>query len=65
MCGIRSATSSTRSTPSTPCTTLITVAALVFYAMPIFWVGLLFILFFSVTLGWLPPFGMRLGCTRG
>jgi peptide/nickel transport system permease protein len=38
---------------------LITVAALVFYAMPIFWVGLLFILFFSVTLGWLPPFGMR------
>ena len=37
----------------------ITVAGLVFYAMPIFWIGLLFVLFFSVALGWLPPFGMR------
>lgn len=42
-----------------PADSIVTVAALVFYAMPIFWVGLLFILFFSVTLGWLPPFGMR------
>ena len=35
------------------------VVALVFYATPIFWVGLLLILIFSVQLGWLPPFGMR------
>jgi peptide/nickel transport system permease protein len=34
------------------------VAALVFYATPIFWVGLILILFFSVNLGWLPAFGM-------
>ncbi|HEY6979585.1 ABC transporter permease [Reyranella sp.] len=37
----------------------ISVAGLVFYAMPIFWIGLLFVLLFSVALGWLPPFGMR------
>ena len=37
---------------------LITVIALFFYATPIFWVGLMAILFFSVTLGWLPAFGM-------
>ena len=35
------------------------VAALVFYATPIFWVGLLLILIFSVQFGWLPPFGMQ------
>jgi peptide/nickel transport system permease protein len=37
---------------------LITVFALFFYATPIFWVGLMGILLFSVTLGWLPSFGM-------
>ncbi|MCC7271921.1 MAG: ABC transporter permease [Alphaproteobacteria bacterium] len=42
-----------------PADTAITVLALLFYAMPIFWVGLILILVFSVTLGWLPPFGMR------
>lgn len=36
----------------------ITVVALAFYAMPLFWVGLLMILFFSAYLGWLPAFGM-------
>jgi peptide/nickel transport system permease protein len=37
---------------------LITVVALFFYATPIFWVGLMGILLFSVTLGWMPSFGM-------
>ena len=37
---------------------LITVVALFFYATPIFWVGLMGVLLFSVTLGWLPAFGM-------
>ena len=35
----------------------ITVAALLFYATPIFWVALMAILLFSVTLDWLPSFG--------
>jgi peptide/nickel transport system permease protein len=38
---------------------VITVAALGFYATPLFWVGLMAILLFSVNLGWLPPFGMQ------
>mgnify|MGYP002621682761 CR=1 FL=1 len=38
---------------------ILMVVALVFYATPIFWVGLLLILIFSVQLGWLPPFGMH------
>jgi len=38
---------------------LLMVVALIFYATPIFWVGLLLILIFSVQLGWLPPFGMQ------
>src|SRR4051812_340845 len=37
--------------------TAITVAALLFYAPPIFWVALMTILLFSVYLGWLPSFG--------
>ncbi|WP_338665073.1 ABC transporter permease [Pararoseomonas sp. SCSIO 73927] len=36
----------------------ITVVALAFYATPIFWVGLMLVLLFSVTLEWLPGFGM-------
>ncbi len=36
----------------------ITVLALGFYATPIFWVGLMLVLVFSVWLDWLPSFGM-------
>jgi peptide/nickel transport system permease protein len=37
--------------------TLISSVALVFYATPLFWAALMGVLLFSVTLGWLPPFG--------
>lgn len=37
----------------------ITVAALVFFAVPLFWIGLMAILLFSVKLPWLPAFGME------
>ena len=37
--------------------TVITVLALVFYATPLFWVALMAILLFSVTMEWLPSFG--------
>jgi peptide/nickel transport system permease protein len=36
---------------------IITVVALGFYATPIFWVGLMLVLVFSVWLDWLPSFG--------
>ena len=39
--------------------TLISVLALVSYATPLFWVGLMLIVVFSVRLGWLPTSGME------
>jgi peptide/nickel transport system permease protein len=36
----------------------ISIFALVAYATPLFWVGLMFILLFSIHLGWLPTSGM-------
>lgn len=38
---------------------LITTAALLFYATPIFWIALMSVLLFSIKLGWLPPFDME------
>jgi len=38
---------------------VITVIALTFYATPIFWLGLMLVLVFSVWLEWLPSFGMN------
>lgn len=37
---------------------VISVLSLVFYATPLFWIGLMSILLFSVWLGWLPATGM-------
>jgi peptide/nickel transport system permease protein len=36
----------------------VSIASLVFYAMPIFWVGILMIVLFGVKLGWFPTGGM-------
>ena len=40
-----------------PSDTAITVAALVFYATPLFWIALMSQILFSLKLGWLPNFG--------
>lgn len=37
---------------------IIMALALVFYATPLFWVALMAVVLFSVTLGWLPAYGM-------
>jgi peptide/nickel transport system permease protein len=39
--------------------TLITTAALIFYATPLFWIALMAVLLFSVHFSWLPSFGIE------
>lgn len=39
--------------------TAVTIVAIAFYATPIFWVGLLLVLLFSVQVNWMPAFGME------
>ncbi len=39
--------------------TIISIVAIIAYATPLFWVGLMLILLFSIQLGWLPASGME------
>ncbi|WP_341647248.1 ABC transporter permease [Thauera sp. SDU_THAU2] len=39
--------------------TVITILSLIVYATPVFWLGIMLVLLFSVQLGWLPPFGYQ------
>jgi len=45
--------------PGTAADSAITIVALLFYATPLFWIALMAILLFSVTLDWLPSFGFE------
>jgi peptide/nickel transport system permease protein len=45
--------------PGSLADTIITTFSVAFFAMPMFWVGLVFIIIFAVKLGWLPSYGME------
>ncbi|WP_246725683.1 ABC transporter permease [Rhizobium lusitanum] len=38
---------------------IVTTISVAFFAMPMFWIGLVFIIVFAVKLGWLPSYGMQ------
>src|SRR6218665_3846318 len=38
---------------------VLSLASLLFYSVPAFWIGLIFIIVFSVKLGWLPAGGIK------
>ncbi len=42
---------------------LITTISVAFFAMPMFWVGLVFIIIFAVKLGWFPSYGLETAAT--
>jgi peptide/nickel transport system permease protein len=44
---------------------LVTSLSFIGYSMPVFWLGLLLILLFSVTLKWLPPLGPQVATISG
>jgi peptide/nickel transport system permease protein len=45
--------------PGSPGDTAVTVMAMLFYAVPQFWLGMMAVLVFAVWLAWLPPFGLE------
>jgi peptide/nickel transport system permease protein len=45
--------------PGSASDTGVTVLAMLFYAVPQFWLGMMAVLVFSVWLAWLPPFGIE------
>ncbi|MFT4182734.1 MAG: ABC transporter permease [Rhizobium sp.] len=45
--------------PGSLADSIITTVSVAFFAMPMFWVGLMFIIVFAVKLGWLPSYGME------
>lgn len=45
--------------PGSAADSVITAISVLFFAMPMFWIGLVFIIVFAVKLGWLPSYGME------